>query len=71
MPDRDKANPDAPDKQHRLAYSSLAFLSPQYLTWTAPSGVAAGPFLTLPDGLAIMVLSVLGYCFPSHGSFAN
>jgi hypothetical protein len=49
MPHRDNANPDAPDKQHRLTYSGLAFLSSQYLTWTAQSGVAAGLFLTLSD----------------------
>ena len=49
MPHRDNANPDAPHKQHRLTYSSQSFLSPHYLTWTASSGVVAGPFLTLPD----------------------
>ena len=46
MPHRDNANPDAPHKQHRLAYSSQAFLSPHYLTWTASpvleSGTEAG-----------------------------
>jgi hypothetical protein len=39
------ANSDAPHK----SYSSKAFLSPHYLTWTASSGVFAGPFLTLQD----------------------
>ena len=45
MPHRDNANPDAPHK----TYSSQAFLSPHYLTWTASPGVVAGPFLTLQD----------------------
>jgi hypothetical protein len=34
MPHRDNANPDAP--QHRMTYSSQAFLSPHYLTWRLP-----------------------------------
>ena len=47
MPHRDNANSDAPHK--RLSCPSQAFLSPHYLTWTASSGVVAGPFLTLQD----------------------
>jgi hypothetical protein len=49
MPHRDNANPAGPPKPHRLAYSSQAFLSLHYLTWTASPGVVAGPSLTLRD----------------------
>ena len=67
MPHRDNANPDAPHKQHRLTYSSQAFLSPHYLTWTASPGVVAGPFLTLPEWQS-WFCQCLGHRSPSHGS---
>ena len=70
IPHRDNANPDAPDKQHRLTYSSQAFLSPHYLTWTAPSGVTAGPFLTLPDWQSWFFQS-LGIAPPAMAPYAD
>jgi hypothetical protein len=68
MPHCSDANPDAPE--HRLTYSSLAFLSPQYLTWTAQSGVAAGPLLTLLDWQS-WFCQCLGIAPPAMAPYAS